>query len=324
MSKQAKILFLFLDGVGLGKDDPETNPFARASMPNLEKLLDQHKLLADGSHLNSSAILVDTERATLLAIDACMGIEGFPQSASGQAALLTGKNVPAWLGEHEGPKPTEAIVDLIRAGTIFSQLGQKGKTAALLNAFPPRYFETIARGYRLPGVIALSALSAGIKLKTKDDLLEGSAISADFSGEGWRSHLGYPETPVLSCAQVGQRLNTLAESVNLAIFEYWLTDVTGHHQDFASAQQILQQLDAVICSLVSDGDGDDLLILITSDHGNMEDMSTRHHTRNDVPLLLIGSKMLRAAFLQQLDRQHSCRSKLDLTAIAPAIEGFIG
>ena len=34
------ILFMFLDGVGLGANDPLTNPFAGAEMPNLQKLLD--------------------------------------------------------------------------------------------------------------------------------------------------------------------------------------------------------------------------------------------------------------------------------------------
>ncbi len=28
-----KILFLFLDGIGLGENEPEKNPFARAKMP---------------------------------------------------------------------------------------------------------------------------------------------------------------------------------------------------------------------------------------------------------------------------------------------------
>ena len=35
-----KVLFIFLDGIGLGENNPETNPFARAKMPNLNALLD--------------------------------------------------------------------------------------------------------------------------------------------------------------------------------------------------------------------------------------------------------------------------------------------
>ncbi len=315
------VLFLFLDGVGLGDDNPQANPFAQESMPYLEGLLDGHKLLADGYYTTGKPVIVNTDKASLLRLDASMGVDGLPQSASGQAALLTGKNVPAWLGEHEGPKPTQPIIELIRQGTIFSQIRQLGKTASLLNAFPPRYFEAIDREYRLPGVIALAARQAGIQLKTKDDLCRGQALSVDFSGEGWRDHLGYPDTPILSFEQAGKQLRELADQADLALFEYWLTDVAGHHQDLHEALTILKALDTVLGSLVGAWDNEQGLIILTSDHGNMEDMRTRHHTRNDVPLLLVGTQKSRDDFLNGL--KSTCRSDTDLTAIAPAIMEFI-
>ena len=40
------VLFLFLDGVGLGPDDPMVNPFAAARMPNLTELLEGRRLVA--------------------------------------------------------------------------------------------------------------------------------------------------------------------------------------------------------------------------------------------------------------------------------------
>jgi hypothetical protein len=314
-----KILFIFLDGVGLGRQNPETNPFAQVSLPNLEELLGGHKLVADGTQ---EAMLINADCATLMAVDATMGVEGIPQSATGQAALLTGKNVPAWLGMHEGPKPTQPITELTRHGTIFTTLQERGRSACLLNAFPPRYFDSIDRDYRLPGVIALAAKQAGIQLKTKDDLFAGKAISADLTGEGWRSHLGFLDTPVLDTAQAGQRLYDLANLTDLAVFEYWLTDVAGHHQDVQAARTVLETLDRVVGSLARAWDLDQGLILVTSDHGNLEDLSTRHHTLNDVPLLLIGSQKLRDDFLQGLN--GSCRSRPDLTKIGPAMVRFIG
>jgi 2,3-bisphosphoglycerate-independent phosphoglycerate mutase len=314
-----RVLFLFLDGVGLGTENPDYNPFAQVSLPHLEKLLGGHKLVANGTQ---EALLINTPFATLLAVDATMGVEGIPQSATGQAALLTGKNVPVWLGRHEGPKPTQPIVELTRQCSIFNALQEHGKSAGLLNAFPPRYFDSIDRDYRLPGVIALAAKQAGIQLKTKYDLFASRAISADFTGEGWRSYLGYPDTPLLNAIQAGQRLCDLADQTDLAVFEYWLTDIAGHHQDLQAARTILETLDKVIGSLAQVWDFDMGLILLISDHGNLEDLSTRHHTLNDVPLLLIGSQKLRDKFLKGLN-EH-CRSKPDLTDIAPAILNFIG
>ncbi|MCK6584127.1 MAG: hypothetical protein L6Q49_13600, partial [Anaerolineales bacterium] len=91
-----KILFLFLDGIGLGEDDPEINPFARADMPYLESLL-------GGKRLIESAAPFESDLLTLKAIDPNLGVKGLPQSATGQAVLLTGINIPAELGYHYGP-----------------------------------------------------------------------------------------------------------------------------------------------------------------------------------------------------------------------------
>ncbi len=321
-----RVLFIFLDGVGLGQNNPDVNPFARVPMPNLSVLLGGHKLITDGKLTDdkSGAFLVNTERASLLALDACLGIDGVPQSATGQASLFTGINVSARIGAHEGPKPTPPIVDLMGQGTLLTQLQARGKTAALLNAFPPRYFESIDNGYHLPGVIALSVDQAGFRLKTLTDLFAGNAISADFTAEGWQSHLGFHDTPLLTPQQAGMRLSELAGQTDFSIFEYWLTDVAGHHQDMPSACSLLVTLDAVFGSLINTWDYENGLILLTSDHGNLEDLSTRRHTRNNVPLLVIGTPDLRRMFIHQLELARGLRSEPDLTDIAPAILHFIG
>ena len=93
-----KILFLFLDGIGLGENNAEINPFARANMPYLESLLGGRKLLKESAP-------VDSESAALFSVDPRLGVSGAPQSATGQAVLLTGINIPAEIGYHYGPKP---------------------------------------------------------------------------------------------------------------------------------------------------------------------------------------------------------------------------
>jgi 2,3-bisphosphoglycerate-independent phosphoglycerate mutase len=321
-----RLLFIFLDGVGLGQNDPEVNPFARAPMPNLAALLGGHKLTSNGNRSDNlpDSSLVDTERASLLALDACLGVDGIPQSATGQASLLTGINVSARLGVHEGPKPTPPIMDLLNQGTLLTQLRGQGKKALLLNAFPPRYFESLENGYRLPGVIAFSVSQAGFHLKNMTDLFAGNAISADFTAEGWHTHLGFHDTPLLTPYQAGERLSKLAHQSDLSIFEYWLTDVAGHHQDMPAACSLLEILDTVFGSLLGTWDYEHGLILLTSDHGNLEDLSTRRHTRNNVPLLVIGTPELRGSFIRQLDLARGLRKEPDLTDIAPAILHFIG
>jgi 2,3-bisphosphoglycerate-independent phosphoglycerate mutase len=298
-----RILFIFLDGIGLGVDDSAKNPFARAPMPQLQSLLGGRRLVAD------SAPYVG-ERATLLGLDASLGIRGLPQSATGQAVLLTGENVPAHLGEHYGPKPNPAVADFIRGGTLFSRMKTAGKTAALLNAYPPRYFEAVDSGRRLYSSIPLAVISAGLRLFDKEDLFAGRAMSADFTGAGWASLLGFPEAPVMNPAVAGAKLADLARNYDFSLFEYWSTDYAGHKQDMTWAVQQLDAFDAVLGGLIDSWKPEDGLILLTSDHGNMEDLSTRRHTNAEVPALLIGPRTARDQF---------ARLMTSLLDIAPAI-----
>jgi len=303
-----KLLFLFLDGVGLGADNPEINPFAAVRMPTLQNILDGHKLIHD-----HTTFPVTTQRSTLLALDACLGVAGRPQSATGQATILTGKNVPALIGQHYGPKPTPEIRKIVENGNLFSILKKAGLRASLLNAFPAGYFHGINSGRRLPGAVAMASRSAGIPLKTQVDLFNGNALSADFTAQGWREHLNLPETPVLTPRDAGLRLGFLATQYDFTFFEYWLSDYTGHKQDMPTARSLLINFDQVLDGLLSTWDDGQGLILITSDHGNLEDLTVRNHTRNPVPGLVIGSKHLRESFTKDLK---------NLSDIYPAIMRF--
>ena len=301
-----KFLFLFMDGVGLGPSDPQTNPLAAAEMPHLIKLLDGHRLLAGTSPL-------ETERASLLALDAVMDVEGLPQSATGQAALLTGKNVPHLIGRHYGPKPNKAVQEILAEGTLFSALAGGGYRAALLSAYPDGYFQAIRSGKRLHAAIPQSVTNAGIALNGQAELFAGQALSADFTGEGWRERLKMPDVPVYSPQEAGEKLAALSASLDLAFFEFWPSDYAGHRQDREEAIALLEHFDQVLGGLLSAWDDQAGLVLITSDHGNIEALDTRRHTANPVPALVIGAPGLRRRFTQHL---HS------LADVTPAILQF--
>lgn len=297
-----RVLFIFLDGIGLGEEDPGVNPLARAKMPNLNSLLDGRSLL-------KGAVPFYGERATLLGVDPAVGINGLPQSATGQAILVTGINIPAELGYHYGPKPNREVAAYLKEASLFSRFVKAGKKAALLNAYPPRYFQGIDSGKRLYSSIPLAVINAGLPLFRHDDLFLGRALSADFTGEGWRMMLGFPEAPVMDPQQAGNKLAELAKQYDFSLFEYWASDYAGHKQQMDNAVGLMETFDRVLGGLV-EAWGNDGLILVTSDHGNMEDMSTRKHTDADVPSLVIGNKTA---------RQDFTRGMKDLTDIAPAI-----
>lgn len=298
-----RVLFIFLDGIGLGSNDPETNPFANAKMPNLNRLLD------GGSFFKESTPFVG-EQATLLAIDPNVGVTGLPQSATGQAILLTGVNVSAQIGYHYGPKPNPEVAAFLNDGTLFSRFADAGKKTTLLNAYPPGYFDGIDSGKRNYSSIPMAVTNAGLGLFTQEDFIAGRALSADFTGAGWRTMLGFPDAPVMDAHQAGRKLASLAMEYDFSLFEYWASDYAGHKQKMDWAVEQMESFDGVLGGLVESGKWNELLVVVTSDHGNMEDMSTRRHTDAMVPALVIGERTAREEFT---------RGMKEITDIAPAI-----
>jgi 2,3-bisphosphoglycerate-independent phosphoglycerate mutase len=295
-----RVLFLFLDGIGLGANDPHTNPLVAARLPAIRGLLEGRLLAAESAPFEG-------HRATLVPIDACLGVPGDPESASGQAALLTGRNIPLLIGGHYGPKPNQAIEAALREDNLFAQVLRRGGTAQLLNAYPPRYFDAIRSRYRMYSSIPLAATLAGLPLMTADDLQAGRALSADFTGIGWAAQPDFPPAPVYSPERAGQQLAHLSLSADLTWFDYWPSDYAGHRASLQQALTLLETFDRVLGGLAEAWADRPDLIVLTSDHGNLEDLAHRGHTLAPVPGLLIGPRQLRRAFargLTDLTRFH--------------------
>src|SRR5690625_681456 len=94
-----RVLFVFLDGVGLGPPN-EHNPLSLQRYPGLERL-------SGGQALMSEAVPVITDRHLFQPADANLDLEGLPQSGTGQASLFTGINCAHIAERHYGPKGRE-------------------------------------------------------------------------------------------------------------------------------------------------------------------------------------------------------------------------
>jgi 2,3-bisphosphoglycerate-independent phosphoglycerate mutase len=297
------VLFLFLDGVGLGPPDSGVNPLRAAEMPNLRRLL-------DGRPMDAALEPFHDARASFRPVDATLGVAGDPESATGQSALLTGINIPKAIGGHFGPKPDLRIRSILQKHNLLSRLLKSGLHARLLNPYPESYFEAIRTGRRLHGAIPLAFTLAGIALAAEGDLDRGQAVSADFTGRGWRTRMQRPGTPVLSPEAAGRCMAELALGSNFTVFDHWLTDYAGHYGEMQGAVRLLKILDRAIGGIVAAMEGTELTVVITSDHGNMEDLSDRGHTRNPVPALALGPSEARKRIIEPMR---------DLTDFAPAI-----
>ncbi len=308
-----RAIFLFLDGVGLGGDDPAVNPMAAVSLPTLAALLDEHPITASTGRLS-------TARAELIPTDATLGVAGRPQSATGQATILSGINAAARLGEHYGPRPDARVRAVLDEGNLFRRLGDADRSAYFCNAYPQRYFEHIASGRRLLSAIPYAATQAGQRLATADNLRGGSALAADFTNQGWRDELGYTDVPVYTPEEAGRQLWRIAQPHRFVFFEHWLTDLLGHRGQLALAIDILQRFDGFLAGLLAaieaNGAQSQTLVIISSDHGNIENCADRKHTRNPVPTILLGGESAESR-RALADEIHS------LADFAPLIERFL-
>lgn len=301
------IILIFLDGIGLGENNPEINPFAAINAPTLHSLSGGQRWLRETPR-------IETERAIFLPTDATLGIEkGKPASGSGQAVILTGRNIPQEIGEHYGPKPNQPIRDILDVDNLFITLKNAGRDAALVNPHPPRLFEVIASGRRLPSSIQYAVLAAGIPLMNPDDYYQGRAISPDWTGEGWVNHLGYADAPTYTPYEAGQKLAEIGKQHDFSMFSTWLTDEFGHRARMSEAIAFMEMTDHVMAGLLSAWQDDDGLLILTSDHGNMEAMNERTHTRNKIPTLAIGK-----------GREQFAENFSDLTHITPGILRVLG
>jgi 2,3-bisphosphoglycerate-independent phosphoglycerate mutase len=302
--KSPKVVLLFLDGVGIGSRDPARNPFFRARLPKLKSLL-------GGAMFHRRKARITTREAILAPVNATLGVRGLPQSGTGQTAIFTGVNAARMIGRHFGPYPTTELRPVIKERNIFRTLQQASKRVAFANAFPKQFFEYTNSGTRRLTVTTLSCMFSGVPLLKAEDLRVNRGISADLTRSRW-PEMGYPDLGEISAAEAGRHLAGIAREHDFTLFEYWLTDHAGHSKDMDFAVDVLERFDAFLGGYLENTDPARTTTILISDHGNIEDLSVKTHTRNPVPCIVIGSE--RSAVLAGIKT---------LTDITPTIIRFL-
>ncbi len=257
------LILFFIDGLGLIADGPN---------PRVTQLTG-HEITAP---LNAA---VDFDDMRMIPVDANLGVNGLPQSATGQASIFTGKNCAASIGFHLNAFPSRALVDVLNQDNIYMSLIKKGMKTASANLYTENYMTTRRRH----SVSTHALLAAGIQMRSSARYRDGYAVTMDITNERVRAH--DPSVPLISPEKAAENLLTLAERKHFVFFEYFLTDFCGHHQDAVMADSLFAILQRFFAVLRQWPDPKRALMLI-SDHGNVEDLSVSTHTRNPVPFLV--------------------------------------
>jgi len=271
MTGRGRVLFVFLDGVGIGEADPERNPFARAVIPTLLELMGGKLPTLDQPDRHGPG-------GISFPLDATLGTPGMPQSGTGQAALLTGVNAARLYGGHFGPWTPVSLRPLVEERSVLRAALDQGRSVAFANAYPRGWPGPGARGSRRVAGPPLAARGAGLLDRHEEALAEGRAVSSEIVNDAWRVYLGHEGLPHVTEAEAGRNLGRIARDADLTLFAHYATDTAGHRGGMEGGVAALERVDRFLAGVLETAP-DDTTLLIASDHGNLEDVSGGH-TRN--------------------------------------------
>jgi hypothetical protein len=266
------VLLIFIDGVGIGTRG-DHNPLDGLGSEFFSIFQgEEPRLPFDGR---------------LAVTDARLGVEGLPQSATGQTTILTGVNASRLIGHHLHGYPSPRLKQALAEHSIYKKVIARGRPVTFANAYTRSYLDSPPR---FVSATTVAAQSAGLRLRTLEDLIEGEAVSHDFTNEfliarGFQVERREPE-------QSGAYLSRLAASHGFTLYEHFITDRIGHERDRELSRSLIREhiprLTRFVRAALEAADLTRQTIVITSDHGNIEDAATRGHTLNPVATLAFG------------------------------------
>ena len=266
---QMRILFIFIDGLGIGQEDSDKNPVYAAYTPAFDKLF-------------SEAMVIPT--------DALLGVPGLPQSATGQTTIFTGVNASKAVGRHVNAQPTRELRELIERDNLFKMLIREGFSVTNANVYRQEYLDLMndpkQKRFK-PSVTSVMTMSAGLNFRKMEEYNQGKGIFHDITGQVLVDN-GF-DTSVITPRQAAARYYSVACENDFTLFEFFLTDLVGHKKDMELGIKTIELLDAFLGALLELVDPGRDILFITSDHGNIEDLSVKTHTRNPVPTIIYGN-----------------------------------
>ena len=277
MTETNSILLFFIDGLGIG---------SRHSANPLHDLDEAAPLAVFTGETNQT--LFD---GVVVPTDPRLGVEGRPQSASGQTTILTGVNAPALLGYHKQGFPNAELRTILAEHSLFLKLKNAGiSDITFANAYRPRFFQERPRWV---SATTAAVEAAGMQFRTVEDVAQDRAVYQDFTNRFLiENGVSVPPRSPQDAARI---LARLVREHRFTLYEYFITDKMGHSQDFEGARLVLSNLAFMIRELLSQLNLRRTTVILTSDHGNIEDLSSRNHTLNDVPTIVWGTARDRIA-----------------------------
>jgi bisphosphoglycerate-independent phosphoglycerate mutase (AlkP superfamily) len=143
---------------------------------------------------------------------------------------------------------------------------------------------------------------AGNKFSSFHDIKKMQSLYHDYSNEE-NIKKGF-NLPLFSADKAAEILINESQKHDLILYEYFLTDFAGHAQNFQRSIDEIRKVEKVIIALLNRINLNSTILIVVSDHGNIEDISTKSHTTNPA-FLGIWDQI-------PLDKSHKFNSLQDL------------
>ena len=262
-SSNPHIILIFIDGVGVGESDPTFNPlmFSQSGIFHPDG---QDRLPFGGIKKG---------------LDAVLGVAGLPQSATGQTSIYTGINAAGIVGHHLFGFPNQPLRDLLHHESVFVKLVRGGKQCRFLNGFRPVFFTTpeIFARMRMSATAEMNR-GAGLPFTTLEDIRNGQGIYHEYTNQ-FLNDLGF-SMPFFTASDAADIIVAESRKYHLILYEYFMTDAAGHSRDMAFGKKEVGRIEQLISGVASRINLKDTVLIVISDHGNLEDLRTKSHTRN--------------------------------------------
>jgi hypothetical protein len=209
-------------------------------------------------------------------------------------------------GKHALSFPDATMREIIIKNNLLSKLNNLGRNAVFINAYPmhAHFFDknnvTIDEAglvhfspefphafKRRLSVTSCMMLAANQRPFSENDLRNGHCLYQDFTNK-LLIERGF-DIPVFTPENAAKVLYNASCNHDFILYEFFQTDVCGHRGSFEEQTKLVTELNHLVKHLVSLLDRSKDTLIITSDHGNLEDSSNPLHTKNPVPLICWGN-----------------------------------
>jgi Metalloenzyme superfamily len=145
-----------------------------------------------------------------------------------------------------------------------------------------------------------AARQAGVRLRTWDDVRRGEALTSSMTHELENDFncefFGQSPLPRRTPEEAAAILTALARVHDFTFYKYQIPDLVSHTGKVELAREVFEIVEQFIEALLREIDPSETIVVISSDHGHLEQVGTSHaHPKTRVPTWYFGPDAERTA-----------------------------